>query len=99
MKITTAMFFRPGGKSTQHSGVTADVIIPTPFLADDFGEKTQRYSLPEKEVAPFHSNTANSFRLDRHWNEVTAGQILWSQERPALLTVPARGSPRVSARS
>ena len=28
-KITTAMFYRPGGQSTQNSGVAADVVIPS----------------------------------------------------------------------
>src|SRR5690606_14708072 len=28
LKLTTAMFFRPGGRSTQQSGVKADIVLP-----------------------------------------------------------------------
>jgi len=28
IKVTTALFFRPGGASTQHSGVAADIVLP-----------------------------------------------------------------------
>ena len=74
-KITTAMFFRPGGKSTQRNGVAADVVIPSLFSNDDLGEKTQRFSLPTQEVAPFLSKTANASRAENRWNRVTQDQI------------------------
>ena len=41
LKITTGLFFRPGGTSTQHSGVAADVVMPS-FLTEDVGERTSR---------------------------------------------------------
>ncbi|MDX1649989.1 MAG: S41 family peptidase, partial [Myxococcota bacterium] len=46
VKVTTALFFRPGGISTQHDGVATDVVVPSLFATDDFGERTQRHSLP-----------------------------------------------------
>ena len=53
LKVTTQLFFRPGGVSTQHEGVASDVLIPATFNVDDFGEKHQPYSLEAQQVAPF----------------------------------------------
>ena len=53
LKVTTQLFFRPGGVSTQHEGVESDVRIPASFNVDDFGEKHQPYSLEAQQVAPF----------------------------------------------
>jgi carboxyl-terminal processing protease len=53
LKVTTALFFRPGGKSTQHEGVAADIIVPSIFGTDDFGEMHQTYSLPIQSIPPF----------------------------------------------
>jgi len=53
LKVTTALFFRPGGASTQHEGVASDIIVPSLFATDDLGEKTQPYSLPSQRIKPF----------------------------------------------
>jgi carboxyl-terminal processing protease len=53
LKVTTALFFRPGGESTQHSGVSADVQIPALSGAEDFGEANQPYSLPTQSIQAF----------------------------------------------
>jgi carboxyl-terminal processing protease len=53
LKVTTALFFRPGGQSTQHAGVASDVIIPSIFGTDEFGEAHQTYSLPTQSIAAF----------------------------------------------
>jgi len=53
IKVTTALFFRPGGQSTQHTGVQADITVPSVFATDDFGEMHQPYSLPPQSIAPF----------------------------------------------
>jgi len=58
MKVTTGMFFLPGGKSTQHSGVSADIELPFPFLTDDIGEGKLDYSLPSQSIPPFLSREA-----------------------------------------
>ena len=65
------MFFRPGGRSTQPSGVEANVVIPSLFATDGLGEKTQRYSLPPHQVAPFLSKTANSTRAGGKWQQLS----------------------------
>jgi carboxyl-terminal processing protease len=60
LKVTTALFFRPGGASTQASGVASDVVVPSPFNLDLFGEKKLPHSLPPQSVSPFPSQRANA---------------------------------------
>jgi carboxyl-terminal processing protease len=53
IKVTTALFFRPGGASTQHEGVSADIVLPSIFATDDLGERYTQYSLTSQMIAPF----------------------------------------------
>lgn len=71
LKVTTALFFRPGGLSTQHDGVATDVVLPSLFAHDDFGERNQRYSLPPATVSPFVSPTANPESSEQRYTPVT----------------------------
>ena len=59
LKVTTALFFRPGGNSTQHSGVFSDIVVPSPFNTDDFGESNQTYALETATISPFLDASAN----------------------------------------
>jgi carboxyl-terminal processing protease len=59
LKITTQLFFRPGGLSTQHDGVRSDVVVPSLLAGEEYGEKAQPYSIPPHETAPFLSDSAN----------------------------------------
>ncbi len=65
LKITTQLFFRPGGLSTQHDGVASDIVIPSLLAGDEYGEKTQRYSVPPHQTPAFLSDTANG--TEGHW--------------------------------
>ncbi|MGE4131467.1 MAG: S41 family peptidase, partial [Bdellovibrionales bacterium] len=58
IKTTVGMFFTPGGFSTQHRGVPADVVFPSTFAVDEVGEKTLDYSLPPKKIKEFVSTDA-----------------------------------------
>jgi len=58
IKTTVGMFFTPGGESTQHRGVDADIPFPSTFAVDEVGEKTLDYSLPPKKIKEFISPTA-----------------------------------------
>lgn len=58
VKTTVGMFFIPGGNSTQHDGVSSDIVFPNPYSNDDIGEKTLDYSLPPKKIRPFLSKSA-----------------------------------------
>jgi len=76
LKVTTAMFFRPGGTSTQLVGVTPHIQIPSPWDRDDFGEAEQRYALPSQTMKPFEprANT-HSFRMLGKWKRVTPEMV------------------------
>ena len=58
LKTTIGMYFIPGGNSTQHIGVSSDIPLPSVFTTEEFGEKTQDYSLPPKKISPFLSAEA-----------------------------------------
>ncbi|MBL7717082.1 MAG: PDZ domain-containing protein [Bdellovibrionales bacterium] len=72
MKVTTGMFFIPGGASTQHVGVASDIQIPTPWAGDDIGEKTLDYSLPTQTIPAFLGKEANSTDPAKQWKEVSS---------------------------
>jgi carboxyl-terminal processing protease len=71
LKITTAMFYRPGGKSTQHDGVEADVVIPSVLSGDDYGEKYQPFSIEGKEIQAFRSSSAIANPRSNAWAVVS----------------------------
>lgn len=58
LKVTVGMFYIPGGASTQHRGVAADVILPGAYSTEEIGEKSLDYSLPPKVLSPFVSEDA-----------------------------------------
>lgn len=65
LKLTTAMFFRPGGSSTQQKGVQADIVLPSLTQIPDLGEQYQPYSLPPRAI--------DRFAVDREAGVNTAG--------------------------
>lgn len=70
IKVTVGMFFIPGGNSTQHRGVSADVVLPGPYSNDEIGEKSLDYSLPPKKVESFVSKEAYVTEGDGAWKEI-----------------------------
>ena len=72
IKVTTGLFFIPGGNSTQWRGVNADVAFPNPFSTEDFGEKHLDYSLKPESIPTFLSPEAND---SRSWTPVTKAEI------------------------
>jgi carboxyl-terminal processing protease len=76
LKVTVGMFYVPGGNSTQHRGVSADIQIPSAFESDDIGEKALEYSLPPKKIPPFLSPEASG-----GWTAVKADWIKTLAER------------------
>lgn len=75
IKVTVGMFFVPGGKSTQHRGVDADIVLPGAFSTDDIGEKYMDHSLPPKTLEPFISQEAFVKTGPGAWKEVTPAWI------------------------
>ncbi len=53
LKLTTDLFFRPGGASTQRTGVVTDIHFPSLTASDELGEVNQPYSLPARSIKPF----------------------------------------------
>ncbi|MBC7753419.1 MAG: PDZ domain-containing protein [Moraxellaceae bacterium] len=87
LKITIGMFFTPGGYSTQHRGVEADVHIPSPYELDEIGEKSMDYSLPPKKIESFLSKEAY----------VESGEDKWLQLKSDWIkTIKTRSEERVS---
>jgi carboxyl-terminal processing protease len=87
LKVTIGMFFTPGGYSTQHRGVEADVQIPSPYSVDDIGEKSMDYSLPPKKIDSFLSKDAY----------VEKGEGAWNQIKPEWVSkIKTRSSQRVA---
>ena len=50
MKITLAKFYRINGSSTQHRGVNPDIILPSAFNAEEFGESAHPNALPWDKI-------------------------------------------------
>jgi len=72
LKITTQLFFRPGGLSTQHDGVASDIVIPSLLAGEEFGEKLQPYSIPPHRTTEFLSDGANGDGDGSRWEPVGA---------------------------
>lgn len=71
LKVTNGLFFRPGGSSTQHAGVDSDIILPSIYTRDEFGEKSLKNSLPQKRVTSFLSEVAQGTSDKDKWSPVT----------------------------
>lgn len=81
IKVTVGMFFIPGGNSTQHRGVDADVVLPGPYSTDDIGEKSLDYSLPPKKIEPFVSKDAYVAEGTESWKEVKSDWVKTLKEK------------------
>ncbi|WP_353185482.1 carboxy terminal-processing peptidase [Parapedobacter lycopersici] len=52
INITLAKFYRITGSSTQHKGVTPDVVFPSIYTADKYGESSEPSALPWDQINP-----------------------------------------------
>jgi carboxyl-terminal processing protease len=84
MKITTGLYFLPGGQSTQKVGVEADVRLPLWFILEDIGETELDYPLPVQAINPFLGVKGNATPL---WKPL---------EQPMLAELAARSKGRVA---
>lgn len=50
INITMAKFYRITGSSTQHKGVTPDIVFPSIYLADKYGESSEPSALPWDQI-------------------------------------------------
>ncbi len=86
IKVTTALFFRPGGTSTQHDGVSSDIILPSIFATDDLGERYTQYSLTSQMIPPFLEESitrANSSNPNRDWTPLSDEMVFELKRRSA----------------
>jgi carboxyl-terminal processing protease len=56
LRLTMAQFFRIEGGSTQHRGVTPDILFPTAKGAEDHGERSLDNALPWAAIKPARHN-------------------------------------------
>lgn len=75
IKVTVGMFYIPGGKSTQHQGVDADIVLPGAFNRDEVGEKSLDYSLPPKQIKAFVSEAAAVTSGPDAWKPITTEMV------------------------
>ena len=59
LKLTVAKFYRITGSSTQNIGVTPDILFPSPFTAEDFGESSNKNALPWDKIDLAYYQTTN----------------------------------------
>ncbi len=52
LKMTLAKFYRISGGSTQHAGVTPDILFPSMIPSEEFGESSEITALPYDKIAP-----------------------------------------------
>lgn len=82
IKVTTALFFRPGGASTQHDGVAADVVLPSLFATDDLGERYTPYSLKPQVIPPFMGTLGRVANVPRpDWKPIDDATLAELQRR------------------
>jgi carboxyl-terminal processing protease len=84
MKVTTGLYFLPGGRSTQKMGVEADVRLPLWSTLEDIGETELDYPLPVQAITPF---------LAVQKGDATRWKSL---EQPLLAELAARSKTRVA---
>lgn len=87
IKVTTALFYRPDGASTQNTGVRSDIIVSSEFNREDHGEKHQPYALKQDAIKPYGTATVSGTGPER-WIPVTQSEIK---------ALSAKSNARVSA--
>ncbi len=83
LKLTTDLFFRPGGASTQRAGVVTDIQLPSLTASDELGEVNQPYSLPARSIAPFVPSMEEAQRLKLGYHPLSPDVFAYLRERSA----------------
>lgn len=63
LKVTIAKFYRINGATTQHEGVTPDVILPSRYDAMEVGEAFLKDPLPKDRIEPLTFDMADTHPL------------------------------------
>ncbi len=83
LKLTTDLFFRPGGASTQRAGVQTDIQLPSLTASDELGEVNQPYSLEARRIAPFVPKMGSDGGLDLGYRPLSPDVFDYLRERSA----------------
>ncbi|MCB9529497.1 MAG: carboxy terminal-processing peptidase [Myxococcales bacterium] len=91
LKVTTAMFFRPGGDSTQSRGVPADIVLPSIFDHKEIGEESQPYALPPRSIKPFRGDAVQGEDAATRWQPITDALVaaLAARSKARVAAAPA----------
>lgn len=93
VKFTNAQFFRVNGGSTQHKGVTPDIVLNSGIEDVEFGERSYDNALPwsETKAAKYASKSISSSMID----SLTKDHVERSNQSPAF-TFLRQNSDRVA---
>jgi carboxyl-terminal processing protease len=83
MKITTALFYQPGGSSNQLNGIEPDLVIPDITSAYDIGESKLDYALKWEKIGKANFTVYNKYLSKNNINilkELSSKRILGSKE-------------------
>ena len=61
IKTTVGLYFIPSGNSTQNTGVTSHIPLPSVLNLEELGENSLDYALPAKKISPFKSPSTDLF--------------------------------------
>ncbi|MCS3556154.1 MULTISPECIES: carboxy terminal-processing peptidase [unclassified Sphingobacterium] len=86
ISMTTAKFYRVTGESTQHKGIIPDIIFPTQYPQEKFGESSMPSALPWDQIKPCtFVRSANLTKLNQTLNKKHQTRIGRSEEYTYLL--------------
>ncbi|TDS14557.1 carboxy terminal-processing peptidase [Sphingobacterium paludis] len=86
INITMGKFYRVTGSSTQHRGVTPDVVFPTQYTAEKFGESSEPSALPWDQIKPSSfKRVADLASVNQKLNSIHQARMKKSPEYQYLL--------------
>ncbi len=86
INITMGKFYRVNGSSTQHRGVTPDVVFPTQYTAEKFGESSEPSALPWDQInASSFKRVADLASVNQKLNNIHQARMKKSPEYQYLL--------------
>jgi len=82
VKFTNAQFFRINGSSTQHKGVTPDIVLNSGIEDEEFGERAYENALPWSviEAADYDSSVISRLMI----SDLSEGHLERSEKSPAF---------------
>lgn len=86
INITMGKFYRVTGSSTQHKGVEPDLVFPTQYSAEKFGESSEPSALPWDQIkATSFQRVADLQSVTQKLNDIHSARMKKSPEYAYLL--------------